>query len=302
MVYITVMDGNCSYTNPLVYNCNKDQWDSLPPLSYAKFSLVAVHCIEQLLAIGGIRRHNNELEVCGDVFLWDHKGNWLTAYPDMPTKRSHCSAICHHLKVIVAGGIPSCHYPNSKPTVTNVVEILNINDTDTTDSYWSSVEPLPHALYSAIPLVVDDQLYIGVGYDRGDHCTCGIVTASIPELLQSSASCTRSGQIWNKLPDMPYASFSISHYEGCLITFTGDYWVERPDDDKPVFKLAPHIHVYNVDTKCWDYVGDVSCGYYIGRSVHVEEDKILFVGGLTGTHDPTSNDDLVTSCSVLTFT
>ena len=101
---------------------------------------------------------------------------------------------------------------------------------------------------------------------------------------------------------MPYSSISINHYQGHLITFTGAYKVEQPDEDKPVCKTIPLIHVYNPDTKTWDCVGGIPHGYYLGMSIHIRENKILFIGGLTGTHEPTIDDDMMTTCSILTLT
>ena len=160
-----------------------------------------------------------------------------------------------------------------------------------------------HVVYQAIPLIVNDKLYIAQGYDTAPgYSTCNVVTASLPELLQSSNNNTSSSQVWSKLPDMPYSSHSINHYQGHLITFTGDREVERPDEDEPVFELVPLIHIYNSDTKTWDCVGDIPIGYLLGISVHIRENKILFIGGVTGTHDPNKDDDIMTTCSILTLT
>lgn len=292
------MDDAASYSDPVVYDVSNDSWAILPPLPCAKFCLVVVHSLKQLLAIGGFSKYNGVLEISDKVYLWDPEAEvWITPYPSMPTARCICSGICHESSVIVAGGMTCLNSVIN----TNVVEILNINNDQPSDSYWSIVEPLPYAVYSGVPLIVDNTLYITTGYDRDNQCTCGVVTASLDKLLQSSAA-SGSGQVWKKLPDMPYPSFAINHYQGHLIIFTGDQLVERPDDDKPVFQLIPLIHIFNTDTSTWNYVGDVSHGYYMGRSVHIAEDKILFIGGLTGNHDPCNNDDLVTTCMILTFT
>ena len=254
---------------------------------------------KQLLAIGG-NINNNGVEASNKVFLWDEKYNkWLTPYPNMPTARSFSSSISHGLTVIVAGGI-TCYNTN---TLTRSVEVLHINDNNLHDSYWSVVEQLPHVVYYAIPLIVNDKLYITVGCDVYiGPTTCNVVTASLPELLQSSNNNTSSSQVWSKLPDMPYSSCSINHYQGHLITFTEGRGVERPDEDKPVYELVPLIHIYNPDTKTWDCVGDIPIGYLLGMSVHIRENKILFIGGLTGTHNPNKDDDIMTTCSILTLT
>ena len=291
-VYVSGRSGTSGYTDPSMYDSNKDQWSILPALPYGYFSLVTVTEKKQLLAIGGSTNNNGVVEESNKVFLWDEKYNkWLTPYPNMPTARRNCLSISHGLTVIVAGGI-TCQDPL---TITRSVEVLHINDNNLHDSYWSVVEQLPHVVYNAIPLIVNDKLYIAKGY------TCNVVTASLPELLQSSNNNISSSQVWSQLPDVPYSSISINHYQGHLITFTGDHKVE-PDENKPVWELVPLIHIYNPDTNTWDCVGDIPIGYYLGMSVHIRENKILFIGGLTGTHDTNKDDDIMTTCSILTLT
>ena len=298
-VYVSGRSDNGGYTVPFMYNSNKDQWSTLPELPCWYFSLVTVTEKKQLLAIGGVTNNNGVEEASNKVFLWDEKYNkWLTSYPNMPTARQNCSSISHGLAVIVAGGI-TCLDPF---TMTRSVEVLHINDNNPHDSYWSAVEQLPHVVYQAIPLIVSDKLYIAVGYNKTGSSICDVVTASLPELLQSSNNNTSSSQVWSKLPDMPYSSFSINHYQGHLITFTAGHMVERPDEDKPVYELVPLIHIYNPDTKTWDCVGNILIGYLLGMSVHIRENKILFIGGLTGTYNIDNDDDIMTSCSILTLT
>ena len=296
-VYVSVYSGRGGYSFPLMYDSNKDQWSTLPDLSCGYFSLVTVTEKKQLLVIGGLTNNNGVIEESNKVFLWDEKyKKWLTPYPNMPTARHYSSSISHGLTVIVAGGI-TCYDPF---TITRAVEVLHINDNNLHDSYWSVVEQLPLVVYEAIPLIVNDKLYIAQGYEKNPgSSTRNVVTASLPELLQSSNNNTSSSQVWSKLPDMPYSSHSINHYQGHLITFNGDRKVERPDEDKPVWELVPLIHIYNPDTNTWDCVGDISHGYLLGKSIHIRENKILFIGGVTGTHATDKDDDIMTTCSIL---
>ena len=41
--------------------------------------------------------------------------------------------------------------------------------------------------------------------------------------------------------------------------------------------------------------------YLLGRSVHIRGNKLLFIGGLTGTHNVSEDDDLLTTCSMVTL-
>ena len=299
-VYIAVRGSEFGHFEPLMYDSNKDQWSILSALPYASFSLVTVPDRKQLLAIGGFVNNNGVFEISNKVFLWDEENSkWITPYPNMPTARYHCSSISHGSTMIVAGG-ETCWDPW---TMTRAVEVLHIKEhTWLTKSYWSVVEQLPHLVCDAIPLIVNDKLYIAVGSDKKDGASiCNIITASLPELLQSGNKNTSSGQVWNKLPDMPYASLSINHYQGHLITFGGGHRVERPDIDKPAFQSVPLIHIYNPYINTWDCVGEIPYEYLLGRSVHIRDNKILFIGGLTGVCNTSNNDDIIATCSMLTL-
>ena len=298
-VYAAVAHSKGGCVNPLMYECNKDQWSWLPDLPYAHFSLVTVPDRKQLLTIGGLFSNNGELGVTNKVFLWDEENRkWTTPYPNMPTARGRCSSISHGSTVIVAGGV-TCIDPW---TMTTAVEVLHIKEHSLfTKSHWKVVEQLPHVVCEPFPLIVEDKVYFTAGYSDQGASICSVVNASLPELLQSSNKNTSCSQVWNKLPDMPYSSFSINHYEGHLIAFGGGYQVERPDKDKPVLQLVPLIHIYNPDTKTWDYLEEIPHGYLLGRSVHIRENKVIFIGGATGTHDLSKDDDMIITCSILTL-
>ena len=88
-VFASTLDAKYGYFEPLMYDCNKDQWSLLPPLPYTNFSLVTVPDRKQLLAIGGLVTNNNGVvEITNKVFLWDEENRkWTTPYPNMPTAR-----------------------------------------------------------------------------------------------------------------------------------------------------------------------------------------------------------------------
>ena len=296
-MYITPYGEDGGYCTPLMYDINRDKWSILPELPYVSYCLVAVPGKNQLLAIGGVVDESTT----NKVFLWDEKSQkWLTPYPNMPTARCHCSGISHGSSVIVAGGVTSY----DPLTLTSSVEVLHIKEGGLfSGSYWSVVKQLPYGIANPVALVINDDLYIAggeCGTVNKPHLLSRIATASLPQLLHSNN--TSSVQVWNKLPDMPCVSWSINHYQGHLIAFNGISLVEHPGEEKPVYQLVPQIHLYNPNTRCWDCVGSIDYPYNLGRSVHVKENNILFVGGTIGTHDTRKNDDLVTSCVTLTIT
>ena len=294
-MYITPYGDEGGHPSPLIYDIDRTKWSILPALPYASYCLVAVPDKSQLLAIGG----TDGTSLTNKVFQWDEKSwRWLTPYPNMPTARCNCSGISHESSVIVAGGIASA----DPYTLTSSVEVLHIKEGGLFfRSYWSAVKQLPYEMGNLVASVIDDKLLIAGGTDDNGKPSCGIMTASLPQLLQSSNN-TSSGQVWKKLPDMPCISQSISHYQGHLIAFSGISPIEHPDKAEPVYQLVPQIHLYNPNTRCWDCVGSIDYPYNLGRSVHIRENKIFFIGGTTGTHRASEEDDPVTSCVTLTIT
>lgn len=228
------------------------------------------------------------------VLLWDKMNNrWIAMYLNMPTSRCRCCIISYEVKVIVAGGI-TCYNPR---TLTTAVEILCINNINPHNSYWITVQHLPFATYGSVPLMVGERLYLAAGYDGSAVATCKVVTASLPDLLQSGSNHSHTSQVWDRLSNVPYCSRSINQYQGHLATFSGDYFVG-------LWESVPLIHVYNPETDSWDHLDEVvPHDYYFGMSIHLSENKILFVGGLSGSsHNPNNLNDLLTTCWILTIT
>ena len=301
-VYISTEGSQRSHDVPLIYDPDENQWFLLPKLPYVQFSLVSVADKGQLLAIGGSSVGRGVLvpKMSNTVFLWDEVNKkWLTPYPNIPTARSCSSSISHKSMVIVAGGITNIFTRST----TRAVEVLHINDSHLPDSQWSIVKHLPYNVQNSVPLIVGDELYIANGFCsnwfRDDDSTHRIVSVSIPELLQSKDKDTSSSLVWNKLTDMPYSSWSINHYQGSLIIFTGDHKVKQPGQTKSTWELISQIHLYNPDTKSWDLVGDVPYNFLMSKSVHISENELLFIGGMTGTHRIDKSDDMLTTCLTL---
>ena len=298
-VYVAIQGSTGAYLNPLMYDSKQDKWFTLPALRYACFSLVTVPDRKQLLAIGGKVTNNGVIEVSNKVFLWDEENRkWTTPYPNMPTARCGCSSISHGSTVIVAGGVTCC----DPWTMTRAVEVLHTKEhIQFFSSHWSVLAGLPHVVRSAVPMIVNHTVYIATGYDEVGDDIFNIISASLPELLQSSNKNTSNGQVWYKLADMPYSSFSINQYQGRLIIFGGCHRIEQSDEEKPVWETVSFIHIYNPKTDTWDCVGRIPCEYSLGRSVHIRDNKTLFIGGLTGTCYSNKDDDLISTCLILSL-
>lgn len=295
-VYVTPLRSEGGLPYPFKYDSVKNRWSSLPALPCVQFTLVSIPNLNQLLAIGGLS--DPGFVIPDDkVFIWEGE-KWTSPYPNMPTARFQSSAVYYQSKVIVAGGV----IKNEPPRImTRAVEVLHIDKNHPSNSHWSVVEQLPYISNQPGPLIIDDKLYITVGFNKLDQSQSDITVASMSALVQDQTFAS-GGQIWEKLPDLPYPSPSINEYHKRLITFDGVRLVEQPNGKPPKWELIPLIHIYNPDTKQWDCVGEIPHGYYLGRSVHLGEDKILFVGGTIGKYITDTNDDLVTACSLLAIT
>jgi len=287
--------------SPYMYDIHMDHWSKLAAMPSTNFSIVSVKETRQILVIGGVTRQgkaNKNVFVLLIHPVHVSKGDSLTRYPDMPTARYKPICISYRSSVIVAGGITDLR-PLTK---TRAVEILHISKIDV---YWYIAEPLPHVANEAIPLIIKEDLYIAGGFDEDDYHTRNVVTASLQRLFQSF-NYTNSGQVWNKLPDMPYCCHSIFYYKENLITITGNFLSEQRNDKGILLfcKALPLIHLYNPLTMCWDCVGECPHGYCLGRSVHVNESKILFVGGAISARAYCyldNEDNLVTKCMMLSI-
>ena len=275
---------------------NEDKWSPLPDLPYGNASLVSVPSHNELLAVGGCKKNEyNVVKVSRQVFQWDDiNKKWLAKYPGMSTARFSSSSISHKSMVIVAGGV-TCSDPW---TITRTVEILEIKEGQFSElrSHWITVEQLPHGVYDAVPLIVNSSLYIAGGFDRYSHTTCNIVTTSVPELQKSNNKDTSASQVWNKLPDMPHSSYSISHYQDCLIAFMAFNPPEKADKDYKIQK----IYLYNFDTESWEHINYIQ-GHNWGRMIHIKDQMIFVVGGTTSAIYKGEEDDLVKACFTISL-
>ena len=301
-VYAALENTSARFLNVRMYNSLVNEWTSLPPLQYGGVSLVTIPHKKQLLAIGGIYHPDSTTsDISTKAYLWDNKyETWLTVYPDMSTPRCYCSSVGYKSMVIVAGGI--AQYKGNRTT--DVVEVLFAHDTNPRESNWSTVRSMPTlSCEYMVPVVVDDTLYIGAGFRKGlGYNNFSIVSASIASLLQST---TQDKQpVWNRLPELPYVSFSIAECNGYLVAFGGEQMdVTDPPRLDGLRKLSPvsAISVYKPSSQQWEEAGHIPHFFSLGYAVHLQEDKIMFVGGFADPSCVTDND-LMTTCSVVTIT
>ena len=309
-VYVSGRSCYTQYINVLHYSQANKTWSILSHLPCTHSSLAVVRSKSQLIAVGGIYADfefdiENDLEdgiptkVSCKVLTWDAQmENWVNAYPDMPTARCSATAVGHGSTVIVAGGVTGWEPGVSS---TQAVEVMNVNETTPSQSEWSMVQCLPHPSSFGIPLIINDQLYIVSGYS-GSKTTCGILTATIPALLTSKKEGTSCG--WDRISDLPHDSLSISDYEGQLIVFGGKRKSGTREDGSTVqYRVVSPIHLYNTETDTWDYVEDhvpQEHRHWLGCGVHLDHNKIMFVGGASDVNE-VSSESYLSTCALVTI-
>ena len=305
-VYISGRSQSTHFINVLHYSQADNSWSILNHLPCTHSSLAVVRSKSQLIAVGGICpdvgddidfEEDTPSKLSGKVLTWDAQMEcWVNAYPDMSTARCSAIAVGHGSIVIVAGGVTGW-----EPTVTStsVVEVMTVNDIPLR-SEWTTVQSLPYPSSFALPMIIGDQLYIASGYS-GDKTTCGVLTAVVSKLVTSKKDDTIF--VWEKMSDLPHDSLSIGECDGHLVVFGGKRKSGTLEDGQLQYKVVSPIHLYNAETDAWDYVGHIPkeyC-YWLGCAVHLEQNKLLFVGGATDPNEA-SHDAYLSTCALLTIT
>ena len=306
-VYISGRSQSTHFINVLHYSQVDNSWSILNHLPCTHSSLAVVRSKSQLIAVGGIYpdigdeinfEEDIPSKLSGKVLTWDAQMEcWVNAYPDMPTARCSSTTVGHGSTVIVAGGVTGW-----EPTVTStsVVEVMTVNEIPLR-SEWTTVQSLPYPSSFALPMIVDDQLYIASGYSSDKTMSCGVLTANVSKLVTSKKDDTIF--VWKKMSDLPYNSLSIGECDGCLVVFGGRRKSGTLEDRQLQYKVVSPIHLYNSETDTWDYVGHVPkeyC-YWLGCAVCLELNKLLFVGGANDPNEG-SHDAYLSTCALLTIT
>ena len=305
-VYISGRSQSTHFINVLHYSQANDSWSILNHLPCTHTSLAVVRSKSQLIAVGGIYpdvgddinfEEDAPSKLSAKVLTWDAQIEcWVNAYPDMPTARCSAIAVGHGSTIIVAGGVTGW-----EPTVTStsVVEVMTVNEIPL-QSEWITVQSLPYPSSFALPVIMGDQLYIASGYS-GDKTTCGVLTAVVSKLVTSKNNDTLF--VWEKISDLPHDSLSIGDCDGRFVVFGGKRKSGTSEDGQLQYKVMSPIHLYNVETDAWDYVGHIPneyC-YWLGCAVQLEQNKVLFVGGATDPNEG-SHDAYLSTCALLTIT
>ena len=212
----------------MTYDISTGKWATLPPYRACEIAVTAINY--QLVLVGGVEQGEGK-KVLG---VWDTDNKqWTHPYPEMPTARSHCSAVVYKKWLVVAGGA-SFH-----GDTLSSVEVMNI---DTKQWYFGPPTPTPWSYMRTA--VVGDTCYF-MGGLISEVSTDKVYTLSLSALtsgLTSKEQWKDKIPMWSEISglQLKYSTpFSIS---GSLLAVGG-----RDES----YNSVTSIHLYQPDTGKW---------------------------------------------------
>ena len=233
------------------YDTRLKKWATLPRYSSSYFTMAVIN--NQLVLVGGSYYSK-------DLGVWQaDRKEWIRPYPDMPTERSHCSAIGYNEWLVVAGGVCPRKHPVSS------VDILN-----TSRKQWYIGPPTPVPWYSMKTAMVGDICYFMGGCDNSGVAVKSVYHAFIPNLITSSWSSAFVGEIWKEMPELHLDYSTPLSIKGSLFAVGG-----KDNDGRAVNA----IHVYQHDVREWVKVGQLPSPRYDCVCVMISDGEMIVAGG-----------------------
>ena len=252
------------------YDISSGKWAKLPPYRACDFAMTVIN--NQLVLVGG-GGHGGSSKVLG---VWRAESKeWTHPYPDMPTARSHCSAVVYNEWLAVAGGVGDGVW-----RLSSAVEVMN-----TDSKQWYAAPPTPTPWSSMGTAVVGDTCYFMGGLTGGS--TTVVYSVSLPALISQLPSLDprergKQHQIWKEIPELQTTHSTPLSIRGSLLAVGGS------DRDN---KAVSAILLYQPDTGEWVKMGDLPTPRYWSTCAMITDTEMLVAGG--------SNDrNRISSCDI----
>ena len=243
----------------IVYDPQKDSYDTLPPYTYKYFSIAVVN--NQLVVVGGedIRtdKPTNQLGV------WNERSkSWTHPLPPMTTACWSPSVATHNNRwLVVMGGY-------GDETVLSRVEIL-----DTTGSgQWYQAAPLPQPCYRVSTATIGNMCYLMGGFCGG--ASNKVFSVQLDELISQAfsqpadAKAPATPMPWMTLPDTPLIHSTALAVNGALLTVGG--WGSTT------------IYHYQPSSRSWIKAGELPAGRSHCCCTVLPSGEVLVAGGRGG--------------------
>ena len=257
-VYVGGGEAGCDKYIVMEYDISSEKWAKLPPYRACYFAMTVIN--NQLVLVGGWE-HGVRSKVLG---VWRAESKeWTHPYPDMPTARSHCSAVVYNEWLAVAGGWYGGRLSS--------VEVMN-----TDSKQWYAAPPTPTPWSHMWTAIVGDTCYFMGGLTAGSYDYNTVVySVSLPALISQLPSLDsrergKQHQIWKEIPGLPTTRSTPLSIRGSLLAVGG-----RDEYDKAVSAIL----LYQPDTEEWVKVGDLAIPQYDCTCAMITDTEMLVAGG-----------------------
>lgn len=232
------------------FSLKEETWRQLEVCPFGACTLVVIDGV--LTAVGGM--YTRKLFCYSET---QDGGMWFEEYPPMSVERFNAvGAFCNDM-LIVAGGF------NTAWNVIVQVEVMNIDSRE-----WSTVQSLPHPIYSASAAVCNDTLYIVGGYYEKARAHFSAISCPL-NLLTTEVDISRT-KIWEKIADLPVCRSTCVTFRGKLAAVGG-----RMRNDHH----SNSLYIYNPTTKTWNAVADMLSMRSECFAAVVNDRKVVVAGG-----------------------
>ena len=243
------------------YDTLSGKWSMLPPYRACDFGMAKIN--NQLVLVGGYEQ-DSKIKLLG---AWRAESKeWTHPYPEMPTARSHCSAVTYNQWLVVTGG------RSEQENYLSSVEIM-----DTINKQWYTGPPTPTAWTNMKTATVGDTCYFMGGYTSEKGECIGTVTNKVysvslsaltSQLLNPKSVTKGKGQIWKEVSELQVFRSTPLSINGSLLALGG--WKGH---------AVTAIHLYQPETGEWVKVGDLPPQHDECTSVMISDREILVAGG-----------------------
>ena len=241
----------------IVYDPQKDSYDTLPPYTYTYFSIAVLN--NQLVVVGGIDVQTNKRT--NQLGVWNEQSkSWTRPLPPMTTACRSPSVATHNNRwLVVMGGV-------GDGTDLSRVEIL-----DTTGSgQWYQAAPLPQPCYGISTATIGNMCYLLDGFSIG-YASNIVFSVQLDELISQAvsrpagASAPPTLSPWMRLPNTPLTNSTVLAINGALLAVGG--------------RGSTTIYHYQPNIRSWIKAGELPAARLCCCCTVLPSGEMLVAGG-----------------------
>ena len=237
----------------LVYDLQKDAYDTLPPYTHKYFAIAVVD--NKLVLIGGEQDDKRKSRFTNQLGVWDSRSlKWTHPLPPMSTPCKSPSVTTYKNKwVVVIGGYNNPHGALSR------VEIL-----DMSTQQWFNSAPMLAPCHQVSLATVGNMCYLVGGLVDNTTFSKRVYAASMDCLVSQTSATLSTQSPWSTLPDTPGTHATTIALNGALLAVGG---------------MGADIYVYRSSIKRWENIGRLRIGRLACACIVLYSGEVLIAGG-----------------------